>query len=243
MPKRIKMCKSNRSVHRRSRARTPQLFPDNAHAALVFTVDGQIIWCSQDRRGIQRKGISPETVGSVFANAPVWSGFLPADVWSWGKADGAEWVALVIAAQIQTLLLSDDKEIERVNVPLPPLVFAGRHLEYYIWAAGAKKWNREPNAPAYHAPFPNVDAEGRICFGANILPPASTQTIHAAWDIFLNSPFNNHTIANKSKQFPDDVRRMWRALSQQNAKTYPYKDLQAIGGSIGWAVERHLMRT
>ncbi len=243
MPKRIKLSKPKRLAHRGTRARNPQLFPENAHAALVFTADGQIIWCSQDRRGIQRKGMSPETVGSVFANAPVWSGFLPADVWSWGKADGAEWVALVVPAQIQTLLLTNEKEDERFTVPLPPLVFAGRRLDYYIWAAGDEKWNREPGTPAYNAPFPNVDAEGRICFGANILPPASTQTIHAAWDIFLNSPFNAHTIANKSKQFPDDVRQLWRALSEQQADCYPYDDLQALGGSLGWVLERNLMRS
>lgn len=242
MPKRINLCKPNQSAQRRTRARHPQLFPENAHAALVFTADGQIIWCSQDRRGIQRKGISPETVGSVFANAPVWSGFLPTDVWSWGKSDGAEWVALMVPAQLQTLLLTDEIKVEHVTVPLPPLVFAGRRLDYYIWAAGAEKWNRESDAPAYHAPFPNVDSEGRICFGSNILPPASTQTIHAASDIFLNSPFNDHTIANKSKQFPDDVRRIWRELSQHNTESYPYEDLQALGGSLGWALERHLMR-
>lgn len=242
MKKRIKLCTPRRSTHRRKRARTLQLFPENAHAALVFTTDGQIIWCSQDHRGIQRKGISPETVGGVFANAPVWSGFLPADVWCWGKSDGAEWVAIVVPAQIQTLLLIAEKEIERVTVPLPPLIFAGRRMDYYIWAMATENWNREPDAPAYHAPFPNVDAEGRICFGANILPPASTQTIHAAWEIFLNSPFSDHTIANKSKQSPDDVRRMWRALSEQNAESFPYADLQSLGGSIGWTLERKLMR-
>lgn len=243
MPKKIKLRKPRQSTHRPTRAASPQLFPENAHAALVFTADGQIIWCSQDRRGIQRKGMSPETVGSVFANAPVWSGFLPTDVWSWGKSDGAEWVALIVPAQVQTLLLTDEKEVERFIVPLPPLVFAGRRLDYYIWAAGAEKWNREPNAPAYHAPFPNVDIEGKICFGSNILPPASTQAIHAAWDIFLKSPFNDHSTANKSKLYPDDVRRMWRALSDQNAECYPYDDLQSLGGSIGWALERHLMRS
>lgn len=243
MRKRIKLCKPTRAAHRRRRARSPQLFPENAHAALVFTADGQIIWCSQDRRGIQRKGISPETVGSVFANAPVWSGFLPSDVWCWGKSDGAEWVALVVSAQARTLFLTDEKTVESLTVPLPPLVFAGRRLDYYIWAAGVKNWNREPDAPCCHAPFPNVDSDGRICFGANILPPASTDTIHAAWDIFLNSPFSSHTTANKSKQFPDDVRHLWRALSEQHAECYPLEDLQPLGGSLGWVLERNLMRS
>ncbi len=245
MPKSVRKGSNHkRAAPRRSPRRGPhQLFPENAHAALVFTSDGQIIWCSQDHRGIQRKGISPETVGSVFAGAPVWSGFFPSDVWSWGKSDGAEWVAIILPAQMQTLLVADGKEIERLRVPLPPLVFAGRRLDYYIWAVGDKHWNREPDVPAFHAPFPNVDADGAICFGNNILPPASTQTIRAAWEIFLNSPFNDHTVTNKSKQFASDVRELWCALAARNAKRYPYHDLEPIGGSLGWAIERRFIRS
>lgn len=242
MPKKRKLDQPKRSSPRGACASGALLFPENAHAALVFTEDGQIIWCSQDRRGIQRKGISPETVGSVFANAPVWSGFLPADVWSWGKSDGAEWVALLKPAQVQTLLLDEEKIIAPLQVPLPPLVFAGRGLDYYIWAAAGERWNREPDAPAFHAPFPNVDANGRICFGANLLPPAATDSIHVAWEIFLNSPFSSHTTAQKSKQFPDDVRQLWRALAEQHADNFPYADLQPFGGRLDWVVERTLVR-
>ena len=223
-------------------AALPPLFPNSARAGLVFTDDGQIIYCSQNGHGIQRKGLSPESVASVFAKAPVWSGFLPTDTWCWGKADGAEWIALCLPASLHTLLLVDGEDVTRVNLPLPPLIFAGTRLEYYIWAVGDEAWSRDPHAAAFHAPFPNVNEIGLICFGTNILPPASPQTILAAWQLFLHSPFNDHQIASKSQQHPDDVRQLWRALSVENAERFPYQDLMPTGSNIGWVLERVLMR-
>ncbi|MCC7165447.1 MAG: hypothetical protein IT331_23320 [Anaerolineae bacterium] len=227
---------------RKSMLATPPLFPNNARAGLVFTDDGQIIYCSQNKHSIQRKGLSPETVASVFIKAPVWSGFLPPDVWCWGKADGAEWLALCIPASVHTLLLADDNNAARFTVPMPPVIFAGTRLEYYIWAVGDKAWTRDPRVAAFHAPFPNVNEKGLVCFGTNILPPCSPQTILDAWQIFLNSPFNNHNIENKSKQYPQDIRELWRALSKQNILRFPCDDLMPIGNSIGRELERALMR-
>ena len=219
----------------------PVLFPNNAHAGLVFTDDGQIIYCSQNKRGIQRKGLSPETIAGVFAQAPVWSGYLPPDIWCWGKADGAEWLAICIPAQTQTLLLAEGNSTTRFTVPLPPLIFAGTRLEYYIWAAGDEAWTRDSRSAAFHAPFPNVDDKGLICFGTNILPPCSIQTIGDAWQLFLNSPFTNHHLENKSQEHPDDVRELWRELADRQFEKFPYEDLAPMGSSIGRVLERTLM--
>lgn len=225
----------------KSRTALPPLFPNSARAGLVFTDDGQIIYCSQSARGIHRKGLSPETVASVFTNAPVWSGFLPPDAWCWGKADGAEWIALCLPPQRQTLLLVDGDEIAHVTLPLPPIVFAGTRLEYYVWALGEEARTRDPHTPAFHAPFPNVNETGLVCFGTNILPPASPQTILDAWQLFLHSPFNDHQIANKSQQYSEDVRQLWRALSIEQPERFPYKDMIPMGSNMGWVLDRVLM--
>lgn len=227
---------------RKSAIATAPLFPHNARAGLVFTDDGQIIYCSQNKNSIQRKGLAPETVASVFAHAPVWSGFLPPNTWCWGKANGAEWVALCFPASLQTVLLAENKNQERLTIPLPPLVFFGTRLEYFIWALGDATWTRDPNMAAFHAPFPNVNERGLVCFGTNILPPCSPQTIHDAWQLFLSSPFNNHQIENKSRQHEQDVRELWRTLSNQNSAQYPYEDLAPMGNSIGRVLEWTLTR-
>lgn len=222
---------------RKAAQATAPLFPNTARAGLIFTDDGQIIYCSQQKNSIQRKGLSPETIASVFSHAPIWSGFLPMKTWCWGKANGAEWIALCLSASTQTLLIADDDKNERFTIPLPPLVFFGTRLEYSIWALGDETWTREPSAAAFHAPFPNVNDKGLVCFGTNILPPCSPQTIHDAWQLFLNSPFNNHQIANKSQQHIEDVRALWRNLSTQNSEHYPYQDLVPMGSSIGRVLE------
>lgn len=227
---------------RKSLTTSPSLFPDTALAGLVFTDDGQIVYCSRSKHGIQRKGLSPESVASVFAQAPVWSGYLPPDVWCWGKANGAEWLAICIPALTQTLLLASDKGDTPLTIPLPPLVFAGTRLEYYIWAVSDEAWMRDPRAACFHAPFPNVDDNGLSCFGANILPPCAPQTIHDAWELFLHSPFTNHHLANKSQQHPEDVRALWRELSEKRVGQFPYADLVPMQSSIGRVLEQTCMR-
>jgi PRTRC genetic system protein B len=229
-------------VPRKTIDASPPLFPNNAHAGLVFTDDGQIIYCSQDKLGIQRKGLSPETVASVFAKAPVWSGYLPRDVWCWGKANGAEWIAIVIPPSVQTLILVEGNNTTRMTIPLPSLVFAGTRLDYFVWAVGEKDWARDPRNAVYHAPFPNVNDKGLVCFGTNILPPCSPQTIREAWQLFLDSPFNAHSIGEKSQQFPDDIRELWQELSQEKIERFPCDDLVAMGNSIGRVLEQALMR-
>jgi len=229
-------------VPRKTIGASPPLFPNNVHAGLVFTDDGQIIYCSQDKLGIQRKGLAPETIANVFAKAPVWSGYLPRDAWCWGKANGAEWIAIAIAPSVQTLMFVEGNRTTRLTIPLPSLVFAGTRLDYYVWAVSENDCARDPRNAAYHAPFPNVNDKGLVCFGTNILPPCSPQTIHEAWQLFLNSPFNTHSIGNKSQKFPDDIRELWQELSREKIESFPSDDLVAIGNSIGRVLEQTLMR-
>jgi hypothetical protein len=51
-------------------------------------------------------------------------------------------------------------------VPSPPLIFLGHERDYRARAMSLKKGYPSPSSPLFHAPFPNVYEDGRICFGS-----------------------------------------------------------------------------
>ena len=189
-----------------------------------------------------RKALSVESINQAFADAPVTSGWLPAQAWHWGRGMTGEWIVLLFPAEIHSLSLINDLNefpdggVVEVKVPLPPLVFGGIGSCYYVWALG--KGELSPQAMAFHAPLPNVDADGKICFGKNELPIAASSTIVEAWQIFLATPFNDHIVQGKSQEHPDDVRQQLVAVSRGRARRYPLYDLSPTGRTIQSLIQK-----
>ena len=216
----------------------------SARAALIFTDDFQTIFCHLDASGqVVRKALSIEAISHAFANAPMTSGWLPPQTWRWGRGLTGEWMVLLFPAAVQHLYLVNsfpekftEGKIVELQVSMPPLVFGGIGSRYYIWAMGEGALS--PEASAFHAPFPNVDAEGKVCFGRNELPAAASSTIAEAWRLFLATPFNDHIVKGKSQSQPDDVRQQLLAVSQRRARRYPLEDLCPTGRTIQWLIDK-----
>jgi len=206
--------------------------------ALLFT-RGQYVLYSRVGNQLRTKGVSVEALRAAFVEEPVDSGWLPPGVVRWGSGPGGTFLVTFIPPGQHTLHFTTQNvgKTRNVTVALPGLIYAGVNGAgeeasgtYYVWAIQEAKF--DPAARLYHAPFPNVSTgDGRICFGSNTAPPVSWKTIEAAWQLFVDAPFNADMAAFKSRQHPQDVRR--QLLSLEGAERYPVSDLRPFeGGAI-----------
>lgn len=209
----------------------------HAQAELIF-LDGQYILHWRDGEQIQYKFLSSAAVRHAFAHSSIDSGWLPPRVVRWGSGDKGEWMIQFLSPQHHTLLFVCDSGDQpmTLTVPMPGLVFAGRGRDYYLWALKARQFN--PEAQVYHAPLPNIDAAGRICFGSNAVPSVSGVGILQAWQLFLNSPFNRDYTSGKSRANSTDVRSHLVTLHQQGKKRYPLRDLVPMERGKGISVDQ-----
>lgn len=229
----------------------PWRIPDE-QAALIF-VQGQFLFRHTEpatgRTTI--KFVAPASVATAFAQTEspfgirVDSGWLIPNILRWGIGVNGEWVAWYAAPAVRELTfetdaqfvpaaVSDNAPADRitVRVPVPGLVFLGYAAAYFVWAV-----TRQPKAdtPTFHAPLPNVDATGHICFGSNDVPPAASRTIAAAWELFLRAPFNSHQANGKSRRQPEDVRAQLFDLARRQRRRYPTGDLVATNRTLDQA--------
>jgi PRTRC genetic system protein B len=220
----------------------PWRIPDE-EAALVF-VKGQYLFRYRDPAGATTvKFISPGSVAAAFAQIRVDSDWLPPNLLRWGMGASGEWVVSFIPPGVSELTFEIDtlnsKELAStiLKVPLPGLVFLGYGIHYFVWAVTQKPG---PTIQTYHAPLPNVDAQGRICFGSNRVPRAATGTLAATWQVFQSAPFTSHLANGKSRRFPEDVRVQLFELARRNRRHYPTRDLLPTNRTLEQVIDSAL---
>lgn len=212
-------------------------------AALLFICGDQYLFRYRTKdNGIAYKFVSSGAVRAAFAEETIDSTWLPNNARRWGIGKFGEWIVITYPPQKHRFLfiLGDDGESGvTLDVPMPALVFFGYGQRYCVWAFKDDELNGGTNL--YAAPLPNVDANGAICFGGNVIPKASAQTIGEAWRIFLASPFTNHSVNGKSQKFPDDVRKQLVWLIEHRRRHYPLDDLVNLNRTastvIDWTVK------
>lgn len=193
-------------------------FP-NEQAALVFA-GGQYLLKWKQGEASHSKFISPSSVRAAFAMEPIDTGWLPPNARRWGTGALGDWAVLSIPPMRRQLLfehVTRDIPTITLDIPLPALVFMRIGAACYVWAL---KDEFAPDAVLHHAPLPNVNSSGAICFGGNRL---EGQSIAQSWRLFLDSPFTSHQTNGKSRQQPDDVRLFLASLHKR--RRYPSRDL------------------
>lgn len=181
---------------------------------LIF-LEGQYLFYWVENGQANFKLVSSESVRAAFSQEPIDSGWLPKDIVRCGFSVHGNWAIKFIPSQKLELKIDN----QSVLVPLPSLIFLGIDTDYYIWAIKEKQFSRL--AKIFHAPLPNIDHNGKICFGSNLMPDATPTGVEQAWHLFLESSFTSHLVQGKSKEFQDDVRLKLR----QKFNTYPLEDL------------------
>jgi PRTRC genetic system protein B len=228
----------------------PRRIPDE-QAALIF-VGEQYLFRYRDKQtgGVNVKFISPSSVAAAFAQIRVDSGWLPSNLLRWGIGAGGEWVVSFVPPGLSELAFENDGSFGAgsdtpskvsdsivLNVPLPGLVFLGYGVRYFIWAVTQKPGS---TIQTYHAPLPNVDHQGQICFGSNRVPPASTSTLSATWQLFRSAPFSSHLANGKSRRFPEDVRVKLFELARRHRRRYPVRDLLPMNRTLEQVIDSTL---
>ena len=206
-------------------ARLSPMSPDETASLLVITGD-QYLFRYRDKAGAMAyKFVSPAAVRTAFAHETIDTGWLPANLRRWGVGRLGEWLLMTHAPRRYSFAFTTDQGNEGITLPIamPALAFFGYGQKYYLWAFTDRELNA--NSALFTAPLPNIEGSGAICFGQNVLPQASTKTIGEVWDLFLTSPFSNHSVNGKSKAFPEDVRKQLEKMSQANGHHYPLRDL------------------
>jgi PRTRC genetic system protein B len=207
------------------------------HAALIF-VGEQILFRQVAANGaLEMKFIAPASVDAAFAQTRyIDSGWLAPNIVRWGVGAAGQWAVLFVPPTVCDLTLATDaSELVTVRVPMPGRVMLGYGTGYYLWAVTDEQLTATPTM--FHAPLPNVDTAGRICFGAKIPPRASTATIQSAWNLFFSAPFTAHQANGKSKRHPNDVRAHLLALAQRNRRQYPASDLIPLQRTLDVAIQ------
>ncbi len=213
---------------------------DETASLMIMTAD-QYLFRYRDKGGATiYKFVSPAAVRAAFAHETIDTAWLPLNVRRWGVAPHGEWLLVTQRPQVYAFSFTAVAANETVtlNIPMPALAFFGYGQRYYLWAFADRELTGD--SPLYAAPLPNVDGNGAICFGTNLMPHACTGTIGEAWAIFLASPFSSHAVNGKSKACPDDVRLQLEKLAQAQKGRYPLRDLVPLHRTANQAIDNIL---
>ena len=208
----------------------------------VLRTEGQYVLYYREGPEVRTKPIAADAVRGAFVEEPVDSGWLTEGVKRWGSGPAGTFMVKFIPPGSQTisLTLGGSKAPSQCKLPLPALVFAGVNsavstegggTTYSIWALQEEQFR--PSAKLWHAPFPNVYPDGRICFGDVRVPEVSWKTIDKSWQLFLESRFTTSMIEGKSGRHSADVRE--QLLACQSLSRYPTDDLQPLRVRMGYA--------
>ena len=205
--------------------------PVEAKAALFF-LEGHYQLNYLEGSVERTKFLSPAQIGKAFTVKDVFdSGWLETNVIRFAQEKKTHKILSVLPAGRRKIFITDPRSAEEretndestsdsvleLEVPLPTLLLLGSGQNYYLWATFDKVVNQKSKIS--HAPFPNLDSSGVICFGRNAAPECRLDTIGRVWRLILDSPFNNHQAANRCRTHEDDARKL---LFQLNGKkTFP----------------------
>lgn len=204
--------------------------PADAKAALFF-LEGhyQLNW----RMGsVERtKFLSPAQIGRTFSVKDVFdSGWLETNVIRFARGAKTHKILSLLPAGRRKIFITDPRPVDEretddertledaileLEISLPTLLLLGSGQSYYLWTTLDKAVNQKSKIS--HAPFPNLDSSGGICFGKNTAPECRLDTIESVWRLILDSPFNNHQAANRCRTHPGDARKLLLALDGKKA--------------------------
>jgi hypothetical protein len=206
--------------------------PADARAALFF-LEGHYQLNYREGSIERTKFLSPAQIGKAFSVSDVFdSGWFDARVLRFALlAKKKQKVLSVLPSRRRKVFITDPRSAEEretddnstqdsileLEIPLPALLLLGCGNSYYLWATLDR--NITQKSKISHAPFPNLDNSGSICFGRNAAPECRLDCLETVWQLIMDSPFNNHQSANRCRTEPDDARKL--LLSLNGKKTFP----------------------
>ena len=196
--------------------------PIEATAAL-FWVNNQFLFKWQEDNLEKSKFLSPSTVRAAFNNEPVDSGWLSPCMVRCGAAVRGTFEMLYIPPGRHQFTFTRNEIMPETTytLPMPGFFITGIGAEYFVFVAKESEFHSD--MPLYNVPLPNVYTNGRVCWGAKQPDSAGNGAAYRAWQIFLETPFSNHNVTDKSKSYKSDIRLA--LMAYKDMEVYPYDDL------------------
>ena len=218
---------------------------------ILYFIGGQLLFEHHNAHGaVVRKCLSPEAARQAFTDQQTDSGWLSPHTIRCGESERGPWVIQRYEPAQYRITLEEaipvdgqDTPLRTLQVWLPGMVFLGSHKDYYLWTY--RTWKRNETT-LYHAPVPNVRANGHICFGHNRPPVAAADTIDKTWNLFWQSPFNHDLASNKSRQYPNSILTLLATLHRTEndpLTAYPHDDLKRSSMTIPEIIRQLTPRT
>jgi hypothetical protein len=215
--------------------------PSEAKAALFF-LEGhyQLNW----REGaVERtKFLTPAQIGRAFSTKDAFdSGWLETNVIRFAQEKKTQKILSCLPAGRRKIFVTDPRPAEErkeadagdsileLEVPLPTLLLIGLGQKYYLWATLDKTINQK--SKICHAPFPNLNESGEICFGKNHVPECRLDAIETVWRLILDSPFNSDRADGRCRTHPGDARKFLFGLNRK--KGFPKNALIKTNHTVG----------
>lgn len=203
--------------------------PVEAKAALYF-LEGNYQFNYREGNVERTKFLTPAQIGRAFSTRDVFdSGWIDQSLLRFALlAKKRHKILSVLPAGRRRLFITDPRPAEKgdetklekileLEIPLPCLLLLGCGQKYYLWATLEKTITQKTKI--CHAPFPNLDNSGGICFGSNIAPECRLETIENVWQMIFDSPFNSHQTNNRTLTHKRDARNF--LLEINGKKSFP----------------------
>jgi len=196
-------------------------------ATLHFLPSGDFLFVDHDH-GDKSKFLTVNSVVSAFSTYGRDTGWMPAGLVRHGQGNKGAWY--VYSAPGQKVEIQVDGQALRVPIPRTVLVHYERKV--WIWAMNTSAF--DPSARAFLAPFPNVYADGHVCWGSNAAPIAEPMKARQVWEMFFKTAFNRDLSNDKCKSYASVV----ELLKLINGKSkFPAEELMPARDKISTLVE------
>jgi hypothetical protein len=190
-------------------------------AALYF-LDGHFLYRRRTPSGIKNKFVTVVDVAAAFTGQEADSGYLAAGVVRVGSNAGGKFYVYSAPEQQVEVIIPD--HADPVKIPIPRTVLVAASGQYYLFAMAEKYFGADE--AAYHAPFPNIYPDGRICWGQNSVPAVDPADARQIWNLFFEAPFNHDLAGKKMRSNMSDVLVPLAGLIGK--KTFPARELVAF---------------
>ncbi|NJM39377.1 MAG: hypothetical protein HC853_00715 [Anaerolineae bacterium] len=208
--------------------------PLKAKAALFWATDGQFIFAHAKDGKVYYSPRRYDSVRTAFDDGQVALEWLPPNtVLSAQGPKGRIEAMFFPPAQYQLICQYDDifegvvgvtftpSKLAVMTLPMPGFLFAGYDNDYRLMAISGNTFDAKSRL--YQVPLPNCYTHGGICWGNNEKPPAGKGGLLKAWQVFWKTYFTTASVQQKSRAFPDDIRK--RIVAVVGHATYPMDDL------------------
>lgn len=199
--------------------------PPDAAGALFF-LPGQYLFKRFENGCETVKALSSAQISRAFREIQIDTGWLTRRVLRYKEDPAGNYFLSFEPARVRPIWVeTKDGEIKEINVPLPTLILMGKKSEYFLWAA--KTGNPTAQTMLCVAPLPNTGGnwQGKICFGGNEVPAASSNTMDAVWNLVFSAPFNSHNADNKCHSHAENVCSLLFDLAEKKAGKFPASEL------------------